>query len=61
VKKHLAEFNKSFEKIRCIKEDHTTPFGTKQDFLICGFKKHRKPILSMKIFAFFDINGCYFL
>lgn len=35
----IAEFNKSFEKIRCIKEDHTTPFGTKQNFLICGFKR----------------------
>jgi hypothetical protein len=27
-----------FKKIRCITEDHTTPFGTKQNFLFCSFK-----------------------
>lgn len=27
-----------FTKIRCISEDHTTPFNTKQNFLFCSFK-----------------------
>ncbi len=30
-----------FDKIRCITEDHVTPFQTKQNFLFCSFKKHR--------------------
>lgn len=30
---------KSFEKIRCITEDHITPFNTAQNFLFCSFKK----------------------
>ena len=29
-----------FEKIRCVKEDHTTPFDTSQNFLYCSFKRH---------------------
>ncbi|NQX37440.1 Methyltransferase domain-containing protein [Pedobacter steynii] len=29
---------KGFTKIRCITEDHTTPFETKQNFLFCSFK-----------------------
>ena len=28
-----------FEKIQCTREDHITPAGTAQNFLICGFKK----------------------
>lgn len=28
-----------FEKLRCITEDHTTPFGTTQNFLFCSFKR----------------------
>ncbi len=27
-----------FTKIRCITEDHVTPFNTKQNFLFCSFK-----------------------
>lgn len=34
-----AELKKGFEKIRCITEDHTTPFETTQNFLFCSFKK----------------------
>jgi hypothetical protein len=30
---------KGFEKIKCITEDHTTPFNTIQNFLFCSFKK----------------------
>ncbi len=29
-----------FDKIRCVNEDHTTPFGTQQNFTFCSFKKH---------------------
>ena len=32
--------SKDFTKIRCITEDHITPFGTIQNFLFCSFKKH---------------------
>jgi ubiquinone/menaquinone biosynthesis C-methylase UbiE len=28
-----------FKKIKCITEDHITPFRTKQNFLFCSFKK----------------------
>jgi len=28
-----------FDKIRCITEDHTTPFNTNQNFLYCSFKR----------------------
>lgn len=36
LQKKLA---KGFDKIRCITEDHTTPFNTKQNFLFCSFRK----------------------
>jgi len=32
--KELAE---NFQKLKCITEDHITPFGTKQNFLFCNF------------------------
>lgn len=32
------ELSKAFTKVRCIVEDHTTPFGTQQNFLFCSFK-----------------------
>ena len=35
-----TEFKNGFEKIRCVKEDHTTPFDTTQNFLFCSFKRH---------------------
>ena len=34
-----SELKNGFEKIRCITEDHTTPFNTKQNFLFCSFKR----------------------
>lgn len=34
------ELSKGFMKIKCITEDHITPFQTKQNFLFCSFKKH---------------------
>lgn len=33
------QLENGFSKIRCITEDHTTPFNTKQNFLFCSFKK----------------------
>ena len=29
----------SFDKLKCIKEDHVTPFQTVQNFLFCSFQK----------------------
>ena len=28
-----------FEKVKCVTEDHTTPFKTTQNFLFCSFKR----------------------
>lgn len=30
---------KHFEKVKCIKVDHTTPFETTQNFVFCSFRK----------------------
>lgn len=35
------ELQKGFVKIRCITEDHKTPFDTIQNFLFCSFKRHK--------------------
>ncbi|HEY8782288.1 MAG TPA: class I SAM-dependent methyltransferase [Mucilaginibacter sp.] len=34
-----SQLRQDFTKIRCINEDHITPFQTKQNFLFCSFKK----------------------
>lgn len=34
-----ARFEIAFERIKCIQEDHKTPFNTIQNFLFCSFKK----------------------
>ena len=34
-----AEMQNGFEKIKCVTEDHTTPFETKQNFIFCSFKR----------------------
>lgn len=34
-----TELSVAFDKIRCITEDHITPFNTTQNFLFCSFKK----------------------
>ena len=36
-------FYRKFEKIRCIEEEHVTPFHTSQNFLFCSFR--RKPFV----------------
>jgi SAM-dependent methyltransferase len=33
------ELENGFNKLRCITEDHITPFDTKQNFLFCSFKR----------------------
>ncbi len=35
-----VELQNGFDKIRCITEDHITPFDTRQHFLFCSFKRH---------------------
>lgn len=34
-----ARFEVNFERIKCIQEDHTTPFNTVQNFLFCSFQR----------------------
>ncbi|HYG51981.1 MAG TPA: class I SAM-dependent methyltransferase [Flavobacteriales bacterium] len=35
----IAELGNGFRKIKCITEDHTTPFNTVQNFLFCSFRR----------------------
>ncbi|UKB83402.1 class I SAM-dependent methyltransferase [Chryseobacterium sp. MEBOG06] len=34
------KFEAGFEKIKCVIEDHITPFETVQNFVFCSFRKH---------------------
>lgn len=34
-----AELENGFDKLKCITDDHTTPFNTTQNFLFCSFKR----------------------
>ncbi len=34
------QLNNGFSKIKCISEDHITPFQTSQNFLFCSFKRN---------------------
>lgn len=34
-----TELENGFDKLKCITEDHTTPFNTIQNFLFCSFKR----------------------
>jgi SAM-dependent methyltransferase len=34
-----ARFEVCFDRIKCVTEDHKTPFNTVQNFLFCSFKK----------------------
>ena len=34
-----ARFEIAFDRIKCVQEDHTTPFNTVQNFLFCSFIK----------------------
>jgi hypothetical protein len=35
-----TQLSVGFKKIRCISEDHVTPFNTTQNFLFCSFRKN---------------------
>lgn len=35
-----TELKNGFDKLRCVTEDHTTPFDTTQNFLFCSFIRH---------------------
>jgi SAM-dependent methyltransferase len=34
-----SELKNGFNKVKCVTEDHLTPFSTKQNFLFCSFKR----------------------
>lgn len=34
-----SELENGFEKLKCVIEDHLTPFDTKQNFLFCSFRR----------------------
>jgi SAM-dependent methyltransferase len=34
-----SRFEKNFERIKCVTEDHPTPFNTTQNFLFCSFQR----------------------
>ena len=34
-----ARFELAFDRIKCVRQEHTTPFNTVQHFLFCSFKK----------------------
>ena len=38
-------FEKDFKRIKCIEENHATPFNTLQNFVFCSFQKLPQPIL----------------
>jgi len=35
------QLQNGFEKLKCVTEDHTTPFNTTQNFLFCSFKRQQ--------------------
>lgn len=37
------QLSNGFKKIKCITEEHTTPFNTTQNFLFCSFKRSGLP------------------
>ena len=39
--KLTSELADGFEKLKCVTEDHVTPFNTTQNFLFCSFKKQQ--------------------
>jgi hypothetical protein len=38
-KELTTKLKNGFDKIRCVTEDHKTPFNTTQNFLFCSFKR----------------------
>src|SRR5260370_1336313 len=39
------QLNRGFTKIKCLNEDHITPFGTMQNFLFCSFSVKPKVLM----------------
>lgn len=37
-------FEQDFKRIKCIEENHATPFNTLQNFVFCSFQKRDKPL-----------------
>ena len=35
-------FEEKFDRIKCITEEHRTPFNTSQNFLFCSFRKNKR-------------------
>lgn len=35
----VGELDNGFDKLKCITEDHQTPWGARQNFLFCSFKR----------------------
>jgi cyclopropane fatty-acyl-phospholipid synthase-like methyltransferase len=44
-----VRFENQFERIKCITEDHQTPFNTTQSFVFCSFKKKSAKSLLIKL------------
>jgi purine-nucleoside phosphorylase len=42
------ELSRGFIKIRCVTEEHITPFHTKQHFLFCSFRRSKEPALNTR-------------
>jgi 2-polyprenyl-3-methyl-5-hydroxy-6-metoxy-1,4-benzoquinol methylase len=40
-------FEKDFKRIKCIEENHSTPFNTLQNFVFCSFQKQSKQKLQV--------------
>ncbi len=38
-KNYKQQLQNGFEKLKCVTEDHKTPFNTTQNFLFCSFKR----------------------
>lgn len=39
-----TRFEICFERIKCVQEDHTTPFNTVQNFLFCSFRRRNSSL-----------------
>jgi SAM-dependent methyltransferase len=44
-----VRFEVSFDRIKCVKEDHITPFNTVQNFLFCSFKKKQLEVIMFQV------------
>ncbi len=42
-----GQLEHGFEKIKCVTEDHITPFNTTQNYLFCSFKRVEEKVASV--------------